>query len=113
MDTSMSRRREVTASVDSSPHVGGVNRARKGTSVNPHRVVYVDVRGTASASIEQARAHDIHKKKLESIMRRRGNANAQPAAASKSQAKEKMVSVDEHERFFRNKQRIHAYKQTV
>ena len=72
MDTSMSRRREVTASVDSSPHVGA-NRARKGTSVNPQRMVYVDVRGTASASIEQARAHDIHKKKLESIMRRRNN----------------------------------------
>lgn len=72
-------------------------------------MVYVDVRGTASASIEQARAHDIHKKKLESIMRRRNNG----VSGSKVVKNKDMALVDEHERFFRNKQRIHAYKQTV
>ena len=51
------------------------------------------------------RAQRIHLQKLESIANR-GNPMKQKSSAA-------MSSIDGQERFFRNKQRIHQYKQSV
>ena len=54
------------------------------------------------------REQAIHKAKLERIAARGG-----PNPAGPQKSKREMFSVDDQERFFRNKQRIHAYKEHV